>query len=202
MWLDLRKMRTRHPKPRGLRVEIVGGEAIWDVDDLPYYSQDAAAHLHAASRLRPRRVWHFAAWLDGKVVGHSVLNLTTGRFGVAGIFSCGVIPEARNKGIGKTITLAACQFAQAMGCYHALLNATPMGEPAYRKIGFESIGYGQTWWIDGKVLGSKPPTRAQVAFIEAVGRGDVDALDSLVKRIKPEILDSPLPGGMRPLVLV
>jgi len=198
MWLDFQKMITDHPKPRGLRVERVEEEAIWNVEDLPYYRRDFAAYLHAATRSRPRRVWHFAAWLDGVPVGQSVLNLTTGRLGVAGIFNCGVVPEARNKGIGKAITLAACQFAQAIGFPGAVLNATGMGEPVYRRLGFESIGYGQTWWLHRETLESQPPTQAPVTtnFAEAVGRGDVDTLDALGKGMVPEVLDTPLANGM------
>lgn len=198
MWLDFQKMLTDHAKPHRLQVGLVEDEEIWDagVDDLPYYSYDYATHLQALARLHPRRVWHFAAWLDGKPVGHSALHLTTGRLGVAGIFNCGVVPIARNRGIGKAVTLAACQFAQAMGCPGALLNATDIGVPMYRSLGFESVGYGQTWWLFRKTLESPPPTKAQVALTEAVGRGDVETLNRLGQGVNSETLDTPTTNGM------
>jgi hypothetical protein len=114
---------------------------------------------------------------------------------VAGIYNCGVIPDVRSRGIGKAVTLAACRQARALGCRHALLNATGLGEPAYRRIGFESIGFGQTWWLHRPTLEASPPTELQIAFAEAVGRGDVAALDALAGRLDPAALDAPLPGG-------
>ena len=49
-------------------------------------------------------VWHFAAWLKGEPVGHSTLCLTTGALGIAGIYDVGVVPDARNQGIGKAVS--------------------------------------------------------------------------------------------------
>ena len=196
MWLDLHKMRTDFRTPDGLRIEPVVEEVAWDVYDLPYYSRETAAHVAALTRARPRRVWHFAAWLDGTLVGHSMLNLTTGRLGVAGIFDVGVVPAARGQGIGTALTLAACQLARQLGCRHALLNATGMGEPVYRRLGFESLGYGQTWWMHRAALDAPPPAELQIRFAEAVGRGDIQALEQLGTRIEPEMLDTPLAGGM------
>ena len=86
-----------------------------------------------------------------------------------------------------------------MGCRHALLNGT--GERMYRQIGFERIGYGLTWWLNVQRLEANPPTQTQIAFAEAVGRGDVEALDSLAKRLEPETSDSPLTNGMAPMEL-
>lgn len=201
MWLDLGKMRTYHPEPAGVRIEPVEDEAPWDVEDLPYYSRDAVAHQHALRHMRPRRVWRFGAWLDGRIAGHATLHLTTGRLGVAGIYSVGVVPAARNRGIGVAVTLAVCELARQLGCRHALLNSTEMGERVYGRIGFESLGYGQTWFLSEDVLTSEPPTRTQVAFVEAVGRGDIGALDSVGRRMSPHDLDAPLPAGLTPVQL-
>jgi GNAT superfamily N-acetyltransferase len=205
MWLDLHRMQSDHPQPPGLRVEPIDDSACWDVDDLPYYHRQGAARLDAMARAQPRpgthavRVWHFAALMDGQPVGHSVVFLTIGRLGVAGIYNCGVVPAARNQGIGKTVTAAACRQAERMGCHHALLNATGMGEPVYRRIGFESIGFGQTWWLHAPVLAAAPPSQIQIALAEAVGRGDRDGLDRIVGELGPETLDAPLACGLTPV---
>ncbi len=199
MWLDLQRMREDHPVPEGLRVAPVEGETEWDVEDLPYHSPEATARHRAVARQNPQRLWRFAAWLDGKPVGHSSLFLTTGGLGVAGLYDIGVVPAARNRGIGKAVTLAACRHAREMGCHHALLNGT--GEPMYRQIGFERIGYGLTWWLNVKRLASNPPTPQRVTLAEAVGRGDLPALEGFAGRVTPEELDAPLPNGMTLLSL-
>jgi predicted N-acetyltransferase YhbS len=198
MALDLHAMRADFPTPGGLRI-AVDDESEWDVNDLPYYSREGAAVLQARARVRPRRMWHFGARLDGQIVGHSLLFLTTGRLGVAGIYSVGVVPEARNQGIGRAVSLAACQFAQALGCHCALLNSA--ADYLYQRLGFESLGWGQTWWMHAPTLAAPPPTPAQVAFAEAVGRGDVRKLDALDRQAMPDDLDAPLPCGMTPMAL-
>ncbi len=173
MWLDLHTMPAEHPVPDTLRIELGG---------------------------RPRGVWHFVARLDGRVAGHSTLNLTTGRLGVAGIFDVEVIPALRGRGIGTALTRAACLHSQQLGCRYAVLNATPMGEPVYRRLGFESMGYGQTWWLHREGLAAARPA-AQVRFVEALGRGDLPALDALAAGLPAEILDRLLPCGLTPMQL-
>jgi GNAT superfamily N-acetyltransferase len=196
MWLDLRRLAADHPHPGGLRVELAEEGATWDVEGLPYYSPDARLSSGAEDRPHRRRIWRFAAWLDGGVVGHSAVFVTTGRLGVAGIYDCGVVPVARNQGVGKAVTAAACRHAQDMGCHHALLNATGMGEPVYRRLGFVSLGRGQTWWLQRATLDARPAGKQRVAVAEAVGLGDLARLDRLGRRLRPQTLDTPLPGGM------
>jgi GNAT superfamily N-acetyltransferase len=196
MWLDLPQMQAEYEAPTGLRIEPIEEKPLWDVEDLPYYSRDEAAHAHALALASPRRMWQFAALLDGQPVGHSTLYVTTGRLGAAGIYNVGVVPAARNRGVGTAVTLAACRFALSIGCRHALLNATGLGEPVYRRIGFETIGHGQTWWLHRETLEAPPPTALQVTLAEAVGRGDLAALAALDRQTPPEALDAPLPAGM------
>jgi GNAT superfamily N-acetyltransferase len=201
MWLELSAIRADPPYPRELTIEPVESVPDWDLEDLPNYNRRDAPHIFAATRARPYRIWHFAARLDGRLVGHSALNLTTGPLGVAGIYDVGVIPAARNRGIGRAVTAAACLFAREIGCRHALLNATGMGEPVYRRLGFQSIGHGQTWWWPGERIDGPPATPLQVAFAEALGRGDRATLDALAADLAPEMLAGALPCGMRPLEL-
>lgn len=150
MWLDLRNARIHHPYPKGLQIETVVDEVDWDVEDLPYYESGDAALRYTLTHIHPQQVWHFAARLDGKLVGHSTLCLTSGPLGVVGLYDVGVVPSARNRGIGKAITLAACLHARSMGGRHVLLNAT--GKRMYEQLGFENIGWGMTWWLDATRL--------------------------------------------------
>lgn len=203
MALDLSRMRADFPVPAGLRITVEAGEPDWDVDDLPYYSRprrDQGADGQATPTWRgQRRDWRFGAWLNGKIVGHSGVHLTTGRLGVAGIYDVGVVPAARNQGIGRAVSLAACQFAQALGCHWATLNSATH---IYERLGFVSLGWGQTWFMHSPALTAPPPTPEEVAFAEAVGRGDITALNTLDRQgLLPKDLDTPLTGRHSPMTL-
>lgn len=198
MALDLHAIRVDFPIPDGLHLAI-DDEGDWEVNDLPYHDRGSVAKIQALARARPRRTWHFGAWLDGKIVGHSLIHVTTGRLGIAGIYNVGVVPAARNQGIGTAITLAACQVAQALGCHHALLNSA--ADHLYERIGFESLGRGQSWWLHAPTLATPPPTPAQIAFVEAVGRGDLRALNAFPPQTLPADMDAPTLCGMTPMAL-
>jgi GNAT superfamily N-acetyltransferase len=200
MWLELASLPEDPPRPPGLEIALADDDGPFGVEGLPYDDPAELPALHAAARRRPRRFWRFAARLDGRVVGQSALHLTTGHLGIAGIFSVGVVPAARRQGIGSAVTLAACRQAQALGCHHAALNATPDGERLYRRLGFTSLGHGQTWWLDAPVLAA-PPGADQVAFAEAIGWGDVAALAALASRLPSAAAQTPLANGMLPLDL-
>jgi GNAT superfamily N-acetyltransferase len=148
MWLDLHTLNPelRHVQPQDLRIKIVDSEVRLDGDDLPYYERDFAAVRYKMTQLKAQKVWYFAAYLNERLVGHSTLCITTGPLGVAGLYDVGVIPAARNQGVGKAVTLAACSYASSLDCRHVLLNAT--GERMYEQLGFKTIGHGMTWWLD------------------------------------------------------
>jgi GNAT superfamily N-acetyltransferase len=122
--------------------------ATWKATSLPWDGEAIAAVRSTLAAEKPRRVWHLGAWRDGRPVGHAVVNVTTGRLGVAGIYDMGVALSERRRGIGRALTLAALQLAGSQGCAAATLNATPEGELLYRATGFRSVGVAQTWWLD------------------------------------------------------
>ena len=66
---------------------------------------------------------------------------------IGGIYDMGVLPDARRRGFGRALTLAALARARTLGCTSVTLNATGAGEPLYRSVGFESLGLGMTWWL-------------------------------------------------------
>jgi GNAT superfamily N-acetyltransferase len=132
--------------PEGVEVGLA--PATWKAAALPWDGEGIAAVRSRLANANPRRVWHVGAWRDGRPVGHALLNITTGRLGVAGIYDMGVAEGERRRGIGRALTTSALQLAGAHGCAAATLNATPDGEPLYSALGFSSVGVAQTWWLD------------------------------------------------------
>jgi GNAT superfamily N-acetyltransferase len=205
MRLDLWRLRDVRWGPNGLRVEPAEDGELWRRHPHPYHGEGEAAvaairATEAAARALPGRVVPFVAWLGGLPVGSATLHLTIGPLGIAGIYDVGVLPAFRNRGIGKAITAEVCRMAWAVGCPIAGLNATPLGEPIYRRLGFEDVGAGQTWEVGAEALAGEEPTSLMVAVAEAIGIGDVTALD----RLAPELtgaLDAWLACGLTPLQL-
>ena len=131
------------PVPEGLHI-AVADENDWNVQDLPYYNRDDAARWRILARQTPRRTYHLGAWLNGEIVGHSLVYVSDGPLGVAGIYAVSVVPSAREQGIGRAVSWAACEVARSQGCRYVLLNAATH---IYEKLGFVSLGHGQTWWM-------------------------------------------------------
>jgi GNAT superfamily N-acetyltransferase len=138
--------RAGGPTPEGVEVGLA--PATWKATALPWDNEGVAAVRSTLAGAKPRRVWHVGAWRDGRPVGHAVVNISTGRLGVAGIYDVGVAEGERRRGIGRALTTAALQLAGAQGCAAATLNATAEGELLYSALGFRSVGVAQTWWLD------------------------------------------------------
>jgi len=176
MALDLEQVQTDHPFPKGLTIVRDNDRSLVAVRNLPYARVVVPRPSDAAF---PGQWVRFVASVRGKVVGQSVVFLTTGEWGVAGIYHVGVVPQARHKGIGKAVTLAACLYAREMGYRYAALNSTDIGRPTYRRLGFQTVGDGWTWWMVIERLLAQPPEPVAVRMAEAVGRGDEAELTAL-----------------------
>ncbi len=199
MWCNLRDLPNQRIPSSTFDIQTVEDEPASQVDDLPYYpaeKRNARAVLH---RLYPRHVRSLVAFQKSQVVGRCVLNVTTGEWGMGGLFAMAVVPAARNQGIGTALAWEACDLARQMGCHHIVLNATAMGEPVYRRVGFQSMGDGPSWHLRPETLAAPPPTDDQVLFLEAVGRGKVMALDEIGKRLEDRFFHNALPNSMTPL---
>ncbi|MHB9130522.1 MAG: GNAT family N-acetyltransferase [Armatimonadota bacterium] len=91
----------------------------------------------AESMVKAGRVRCYLASFDGKPVGTSALYCADG---LAGLYVVFTHAEYRGRGIGRATTLAALSDARRMGYKIAHLQASLLGEPVYRRIGFQACG--------------------------------------------------------------
>jgi ribosomal protein S18 acetylase RimI-like enzyme len=85
--------------------------------------------------MSPTRRW-FLGLLNGKAVTVSLLVLHEE---FAGIYCVATVPEARGKGLGSAITREPLMAAKTEGYNVAVLEASGMGFPVYKKIGFKQL---------------------------------------------------------------
>jgi GNAT superfamily N-acetyltransferase len=97
---------------------------------------EAAGMLAPASTLGDDRCSWFLAYLDGDPAASGQLFRTGD---VAGVYSIGVRERFRRRGLGATITAAALAAGRDTGCSIGVLQASPMGEPVYDRMGFETV---------------------------------------------------------------
>jgi GNAT superfamily N-acetyltransferase len=193
MALDLGIKHATQASPQGLTIAADNTSALDRVRDLPYAQviipDPGMAEL-------PGQWTRFVARLRGKIVAHSVVFLSTGAYGAAGIYHVGVVPGMRHQGIGKAVTLAACLFAKEKGYRYAVLNSTDVGRRTYGQLGFTTVGEGWTWWLLTDRLLAHPPSPSAVMLAEAVGRGDVETLGKMSLAYMGADLDRPLTNRM------
>ncbi len=144
MAMDLRELPEEKP-PRGLATARATSRG-----DLEACVRIAAHTFEISEAFVPRLVEieegmpqdqkaltrHYLARLDGRPVATSELFLAAG---VAGLYFVGTLPEARDRGIGRAVALAALQGAREMGYRVGALQATKMGTPVYRRLGFRAF---------------------------------------------------------------
>jgi ribosomal protein S18 acetylase RimI-like enzyme len=120
--------------------------------------------------------------------------------GAAGsVFDVHVEEAERRQGIGWTLTHRLCAIAARDGVRHVTLNATGDGERLYRAMGFRSLGLGQTWWMHRPALSAPAPPPRVVAYVEAIARGDVAALEAASAALEEGEQEARLLNGRTPL---
>lgn len=78
----------------------------------------------------------FVGYLDGSPVGTSIA-ISSARVG--GVVSVLTVAEARGRGVGTALTWAAVEAGRVRGHEVVALQATPMGLPVYRAMGFATV---------------------------------------------------------------
>jgi GNAT superfamily N-acetyltransferase len=193
MGLDLLRIQPYHLTPKGLDISIDNTISLDNIKGLPY-AQVVIPSPKIAEL--PGQWTRFIARLKGKIIAHSVVFLSTGPYGAAGIYHVGVVPNARGLGIGKAVTLAACFYARDKGYRYAVLNSTDAGRPTYERLGFITTGEGNTWWLVTDRLLAHPPAPTEVMLAEAVAGGDDATLETLRSRYTSAELNRPITNGM------
>ncbi len=194
MALDLEDIQAGHPFPPALQVTADNSSSLRHMKTLPYASTDFTVIQTVLPPGEQYRLQRFVAVLNGRVVAHSGVLLTTGDYGAAGIYHVGVLPGMRNQGIGKAVVLAACRYAKEQGYRYAVLNAT--GRRMYEQVGFQWVGDGFTWWLNMPRLLQSPPSAQQVQFAEAIGRGNTAVLQQYSQQPDKINILQPLNNGM------
>src|SRR5262249_7478015 len=86
--------------------------------------------------LRAPHIVAFVARVEGKPVAGAMTVVT---HGVAGIYWVGTTPEARGRGLAEPCTRAAGNAGFDLGGRIAALQASRMGEPVYKRMGYVEV---------------------------------------------------------------
>jgi len=133
------------PMPRGVALERVvnaaGVRSFAEITGIAYATMGmppkiASDHFADDASLLQPQIFAFLARLDGAPVGAAMCLVSNG---VAGIYWVGTVPEARGHGIGEACTRAAANAGFDAGARFAALQASEMGEPIYRRMGFREV---------------------------------------------------------------
>ena len=95
-----------------------------------------ASHFNGPAALQSPHVHAVLAHLDGQPVGGALIMLS---HGIAGVYWVGVSASARGRGIAFSMTAHVTNLAFELGAANVQLQASEMGEPVYRRMGYEEL---------------------------------------------------------------
>jgi predicted acetyltransferase len=75
--------------------------------------------------------------VDGVPVSSAIAVVTAT---TAGIYNVATPPEHRRRGYGAALTWAAVDQGARLGCDHSVLQASELGAPVYRQMGYRDLG--------------------------------------------------------------
>ncbi|HJQ83977.1 MAG TPA: GNAT family N-acetyltransferase [Candidatus Binatia bacterium] len=131
--------------PPGVEVVRVGTAehvaAFAAVNGAAYATYGMPADVAPAALGRPDvmiapHVAAFVALLEGQPAAAAMTIVT---HGVAGIYWVGTVPEARGRGLAELVTRTATNAGFDLGGRIASLQASVMGEPVYRRMGYVEV---------------------------------------------------------------
>lgn len=131
-------------EPKGCRFEVIGVDRDGDWCDAfaagygvprsvaACFGPAAASRSGTGGAIR-----HFAITRGGAIVSTSALFCEGG---LAGIYAVATPEQERGQGLGACATARPLEIARAEGYRTGILQASQMGAPVYRRLGFESYG--------------------------------------------------------------
>jgi ribosomal protein S18 acetylase RimI-like enzyme len=131
--------------PPGVEIRLVedqqGVADYADVTAAAYVSLGAPAdvnrsHFEGPAALLAPHVRAVVAYLDGAPVGVALILLS---HGIAGVYWVGCREEARGRGIAEAVTRHVTNLGFDLGAANVQLQASTMGEPIYRRMGYEEL---------------------------------------------------------------
>jgi hypothetical protein len=136
----------RKPAPLGIRLEPVrdaaGLAAFRDVSKVAWATYGIAEDVTAAifTRLSMVAAEHITAIVayDGSMSLSCALVLMS--HGIAGVYWVGTAPDGRGRGLAEACTRAVTNIGFEAGARMVTLQASPMGDPIYRRMGYRQIG--------------------------------------------------------------
>lgn len=132
------------PVPDGVEVRRLDGNdatAFISMIDLAYTSLGMPVGALAATatdppRMPPPHVVTIAAFDGDDLVSGAQVMFS---HGIAGVYSVGTAESARGRGLAELVTRIVTNIGFDGGAGHVTLQATSMGEPIYRRIGYREL---------------------------------------------------------------
>ena len=122
--------------------DAVGVRAFVEVNGAAYATYGMPAGVHADLFDRPDAVLDdpdvhlVVAWRGPDPVAAALVYESDG---VAGVQWVGTVPHERGRGLGALVTTWTTNVAFDRGASSCTLQASPMGEPVYMRLGYETI---------------------------------------------------------------
>lgn len=140
--MGLPEIPTIPPPPDGLRIEIVdddaGLETFRDLGargfEMPREIIDVVV---TESMLADPSMVLVVGRVDGVPVSCAIVVVTET---TAGVYNVATPPEHRRRGYGAALTWAAVDQGARLGCDHSVLQASELGAPVYRQMGYRDLG--------------------------------------------------------------
>lgn len=133
------------PLPDGVEIRLVqdaaGVAAYADITARAYVSlgspEDVTrTHFNGPTALQSPHVHSAIAYLGGEPVSCAQILMS---HGIAGVYWVGSLEAARGRGIAEAVTRYVTNLGFDLGGTNVQLQASPMGEPIYRRMGYEDL---------------------------------------------------------------
>jgi GNAT superfamily N-acetyltransferase len=144
MGMELSDLRSDFELPPGLEIEPAADdrtlrEWAW-VATLGLFNHPESEADYFYELMRSAKACGRLEFFLGRYEGRPAASSASFYFdGIAGIYFVATLPEFRRKGLGLNVTLAPLRKARETGAQGAILQASALGEPVYRRLGFKKF---------------------------------------------------------------